>query len=254
MSEDTNADHFKMCWLSPAMSGSDKDVIAQLFNTLPNTEGLNASQLTQLEQARLVMSELWLRGIDLNHFCQETGLTGAPKDLMPAGFSRQQVFGSPTYFKVLLSEKNATTCADGLKKLLIGRKQSAGEYAEQYRMLFYLDIDSDNKESPFPYQCGLTPRAICFDQNLAEVENSFAAIDEAASAIIEHSINNVRIGIGQFGPDEYFDIRGRSLYTKRMMFNMGGEWLLFKNICRRAGKMGWFWRFIARRYDRYDNP
>jgi hypothetical protein len=44
-----------------------------------------------------------------------------------------------------------------------------------------------------------------------------------------------------------------SLFSKRLPFRMGSEWLLFKNIHRRAGKYAWFWQIVANRRNRKDN-
>jgi hypothetical protein len=259
MSDDStpapNENHAKLGWLKGSMSGSDEGLIAELLGTLPSTDGVDAKGLEQLQRARLLMAELWLRGIGRNQFIAETGLTGAPRDVLPAGFSKQQVWGEPVYFKLFLSEKDNVVCAAGLKELLLGRLNNMGEeWAQAFRMLFFIDIDSENKEYPSPYQSGLTPFAMCFDVGMADVEECFEAIDKAAKFLVENSAFHLRVGIGQFGPDEYKDMRTRYLYTKRMTFNMGSEWLLVKNITRRAGKFGWFWRFVARRYERFDNP
>ncbi|MDR3612772.1 MAG: hypothetical protein P4L53_04345 [Candidatus Obscuribacterales bacterium] len=251
-----NENHAKMRWIGNGMmNGNNADIIADLLATLPGTDSLDAAGAKQLELARLYMLELWARGISKNEFFQETGLTGAPKDVLPAGFSKQQVvFGEPIYFKLFLSEKDASVCAAGLKELLLGRLNSMGEWANQFRMLFFVDIDSDNKEFPSPYQSGLTTHAVCFDVGMDDVESCFATIDKATTGVVENAARNVRIGIGQFGPQEYVGMRNGYLFTKRMSFNMGSEWILVKNIARRAGKLGWFWRFMARRYERFDNP
>ena len=249
---DVNAN--KQSHLRRTMSESDEALVALLLETLPQSQELDAAGVEQLNRARSIMAELWLRCVDIREFYEETGLNGAPRDVLPEGFARQKFFSAPGYFKVFLSQKNAASCADGIKQILLGRKITAGEWAGEYRVLFFIDIDSDNKECPSPYHSGLTPHAICFDVNMTDVESCSMAIDAAAATLVEKSIHQVRFGIGQFGPLEYPAMRGGYLYTKRMMFNMGSEWILVKNIARRAGKFGWFWRLVARRYERFDNP
>jgi hypothetical protein len=251
-----NENQVKMRWIGNGMmNGDNEGIMRALFATLPSTNNLDIEGARQLEVARSFMSELWARGVSKNAFFHETGLTGSPQDALPPGYSKQQVWGEPAYFKLFLAAKDANVCAEGLKNLLRGRLNQMGpEWAKEFRLLFYVDIDSENKEFPSPYQSGLTPQAICFDVSMAEVEKCFTAIDKAAGIVAQKSARNIRIGIGQFGPQEYMGMRDGYLYTKRMMFNMGSEWLLVKNIARRAGKLGWFWRFVARRYERYDNP
>lgn len=127
------------------------------------------------------------------------------------------------------------------------------EYFGELRLLFYIDIDTDNKEFPCPYEVGLTPQAVCFDVSMAETESCFPAVARACAALAPHAQLKLRFGLGRFASQEYDGMRTGSLYTKRMFYNMGAEWILFKNIYRRAGKLGWFWRAWSRWYDKRDN-
>ena len=245
----------KSMWLRGGMmNGDDDSLIAALLEILPTTAGLDASGMQQLDRARAYMTELWQRGVSLNEFIDQTGINGAPVDELPEGFTRQKVVGTPGYFRFLLADLTSGVCADGLKAILSARLASVpAEWASQIRLLFFVDIDSDNKEYPSPYHCGLTPHAVRFDVALPDVEDCFNAIDDACAIVAKNSQQKIRIGIGRFGPHEYVGMRDGNLYSKRMPFNMGSDWILVKNICRRSGKNSWFWRLLAKRADRHDN-
>ncbi len=171
------------------------------------------------------------------------------------GLHRQNLFLSedPAYFSFYLAK--AGEAAPALKKYLSSQKAEMDRFnaADQFRYLFFIDIDSDNAQFPSPYDIGLTPRAVCFDVNMADVESVFAGIDAACAEVGPHVQRMLRIGVGRFGPGEYEGMSKGSIYTKRMMYNVSGVWILFKNIHRRAGRFGWFYRALARRYDKKDN-
>lgn len=242
--------HYKLSWLKPAMNGSDEDLIQCLLGILPGTRYLDAQGWEQLNSAKPYLVELWSRGVSREQVI-DACLKGVSGDILPAGISRRDTFDSPAprYFKLFLSGKNAQTCADGLKKLLYGRRNSVGEYARSYRVLFYIDVDTDSPSSLGLYQLGLTPDAVCFDVNLADIESCSDAIDKAATIIAAKSIYRIRLGVGQFGPAHYGLVRGNYLLGKRIPFEMTSDWLLLKNIMLRAGRFGWFWRLVARWYE-----
>ncbi len=170
-----------------------------------------------------------------------------------SGLQRQELFGGvePAYFNFFLATPKEAAAA--FKKYLVDEKTQMGEWANQFRLLFFIDIDTDNAQFPMPYDIGLTPRAVCFDVNMAEVESTFAGIAAASAELAPHVQKHVRIGVGRFGPDEYKGMATASMFTKRMFYHASGVWILFKNIHRRAGRFGWFYRALARRYDKKDN-
>ena len=158
----------------------------------------------------------------------------------------------PAYFKFWLV--NPAEAADTIKRLLKDNPlQLPPEYFGIYSLLFYIDIDTENKEIPFPYEVGLTPEAICFDGNMADIESLFPAVDRACAKLAPLCQQKLRFGLGRFAEQEYEGMRKHSLFTKRMFYRMGGEWILFKNIYRRAGRFGWFWNARARWIDRTDD-
>ncbi len=193
-------------------------------------------------------------GISLNQFLQLTGLTGFFVEPAQPGLTMPNQMGSwMTYFRVWDTDKDANVTADGLKNLLRARlKSMPEEYVGWYRLLVYVDVDCEPQEYPSPYQAGLTPHAICFDVNLADVEQLFPDIDRACATLSTLAQRNMRIGIGSFAQQEYDGFRKHSIYTKCMPYGMGTEWILFKNIRSRAGKFGWFWRLVAKWRDRTD--
>jgi len=249
----------KVRWVSNGMmNGKDAAIVQALLQFLPpsaSVDGDNGQK--QLEVARGYMAELWLRGITKGRFLQDTGLTGSHVDLVQPGMESQRFMGEayPTYFRLWLADKAAG--AEGFKNILRDRLTTMSnmnaEYVGWFRLLFYIDIDTENAEIPMPYEAGLTPNAICFDTSLADVEELFPAIDAAFASLSKLAQKKLRIGLGSFAVQEYDGIAKHSVYTKRMFFNMGTEWILFKNICRRAGKFGSFWRFVAKLRDRHDN-
>jgi hypothetical protein len=245
----------KVRWVSNGMMNGDNAGIEQaLLQFLPPSTKVDSDGQRQLELARNYMAELWLRGITKNRFLEDTGLTGAHVDLVQPGMVRQTLMGeaNPTYFRLWLADP--AVAAESFKNILRDRLNSMNpEYAGWFRLLFYIDIDTENKEFSLPYEAGLTPKAICFDTNLANVEGCFAAIDAACASLGKLAQQKLRIGLGSFAQQEYDGVGKHSVYTKRMFFNMGTEWILFKNIYRRAGKFGSFWRLVAKLRDRHDN-
>jgi hypothetical protein len=147
---------------------------------------------------------------------------------------------NPIYFRFWLAEPNEGPAA--LKRLLAQEKEQATGYAEQMRVMAFLDVDFDGPRASLVYDLGLTPRAVCVDVNLANVESSFATIDGAWAAIAPHVQNHVRLGFGKFGPAEYRDMKRMTVYSKGVPYSLCAEWILFKNICRRAGRFSWFHR------------
>jgi hypothetical protein len=249
MSDDSSN---KMRWLRPTMNGPDDAVIELLLNALPASESLDESARKQLEAARGYMSELFLRGVSLQRFYTQTGLTGFPVDPKQPGLERQATRACLTYYNLWLANKDAKVASAAIKNVLRFRKERASQYADQMTLQLFVDIDSDNKEIPLPYEAGLTTHAVCMEFNLADVEHNFAAIDAACSTVSNHAINTLRIGLGTFGPQEFPFLAQASVFTKGLPSDMGTEWILFKNIHRRAGKFSWFWKWVARREDRQE--
>ena len=169
------------------------------------------------------------------------------------GLQRQDLFlvDNPAYFNFYLA--TAVDGAMAVRKLLQKEKDEMGEWANQFRLLFFIDIDTDSEQFPMPYDLGITPRAVCFDVNMEDVESTFAGINAAFAELGPHVQKHVRFGVGRFGPDEYKGMATASIFTKRMFYHCSGVWILFKNIHRRAGRFGWFYRALARRYDKKDN-
>ena len=64
--------------------------------------------------------------------------------------------------------------------------------------------------------------------------------------------HKLRIGLGSFGPQEFPFFARASMFGKGLPSDMGTEWILFKNIHRRAGRLSWFWKWVARREDRQE--
>jgi hypothetical protein len=245
----------KLRLLGAAMNGGNDQVVQALLNTLPATTQLDEEGMKRLSLARQYMSELWMRGVSKNAFLNQTGLTGAPVEPDLEFAKKQQVRGEqPIYFNLWLAEKDPIKSADAVKALLLARQQGIPEeYRSSFRLVFFVDIDTAEKEFPIPYEAGLTPHAVCFDLPMGDVQNAFPAVESVCEQLAPFAQQKLRFGLGQFALQEYDGIRRGSLYTKGMPFNMGSEWILLKNIQRRAGKFGWFWQLVARVRDKHDN-
>lgn len=241
-------------WLRQALSGSDSELVEKLQNMLHTPTCSSAEKAALMREARLIMSDLWVRQVDYGRFYEDAALTRTPKDTLPVGFSNQEFYiaPAPRCFKLFLSEKNAQICADGLKRLLHARLDSTLAWAN-LRTLFYFDVDFYDVRFPSTQQLGLTSDAICFDVYSAQVEDCWDAIDKAATIIAAKSKQKIRIGIGQFESSEYECANREHLFGSRLPLGVGADWLLLKNIARRAGRYGWFWRHLARRQERFDN-
>lgn len=238
-------------WLGRNMPGDDEAIIAQLFAALPATDTLEADGETRMETARKCMAELFARGISVQAFAKATGITGFPVDPIQVGLRQQKLMNaSLVYYNHWLVVKDPVVAAQSVCNILRGRKDRAEGYADSMMLQLFVDIDSDDKQYPHPYEAGLSPQAICMEFSLGDIENNFAAIEAACRELSKKAIKELRVGLGTFGPDEYVGLSNGSMFTKRMPAAVGTEWILFKNIHRRAGKFGWFWRQIARRLDR----
>lgn len=235
------------------MNGTDEAIVQALLAFLPEGESVDAEGLKQLETARQFMAELFCRGISSRRFDIETGLTGFPVFPEQPGMTKQQLMsrGIPVYYTLWLTDKDATVSATAIKNNLLFLKERNGEWANQYAMQLYIDIDSENLEYPNPIE-GLTHFAQCMEFNLADADEVFADIDQACARVAPHAQQKLRIGLGTFGPDEYKGLSGGSLFSSLIPFDMGSEWLMFKNIHRRVGRFGWFWRWVSARQDRKD--
>jgi hypothetical protein len=89
--------------------------------------------------------------------------------------------------------------------------------------------------------------------SLSDVDSLSGAIEQACLKLSPQAHHQLRFTLGSFGEQEYEGMSTISLFSKRIPYNMGSEWLLFKNIRRRAGKFGWFWQALAKRRNRKDN-
>lgn len=169
------------------------------------------------------------------------------------GLNRHEMFGGvePAYFEFYLVKPDQA--AEAIKKRLLTEKTEMGEWANQFRVLFYVDVDTDEELGGMPYDMGLTPKAECFDVNMADIETTFARIDAACASIGPHAKRVLRFATGRFGPDEYDGMSKHSFYTKRMFYRVAGTWILFKNIQRRAGRNRSYWKRWAASYDKKDN-
>jgi hypothetical protein len=245
----------KMRYLGAAMNGTDDQVVQGLLAFLPTSTELDEDGAKKLALVRNYASELWMRGVSKATFVNQTGLTGAPVDPSLEFAQRQAVRGEqPIYFSLWLTDKDPVKSADAVKALLEARQQNMPtDYHSSFRLVFFVDIDTEQTEYPLPYEAGLTPRAFCFDSPMADVQESFAAVHAACCKLFPFAQQKIRFGLGQFAVQEYDGIRRLSLYSKGLPFNMGAEWILFKNIQRRAGKFGWFWKLVARARDKNDN-
>jgi hypothetical protein len=245
----------KMRYLGSAMNGTNDQVVEGLLTSLPTTTQLDENGAKQLALVRDYASELWMRGVSKTAFLNQTGLTGAPVDPSLEFAKRQQMRGDqPIYFSLWLTDKDALKSADAVKAILAARQQGMpAEYHPSFRLAFFVDIDTEQAEYGLPYEAGLTPHAVCFDLPMADVQDAFTAIQAACQKLSPFAQEKIRFGLGQFAEQEYDGIRRLSLYSKGLPFNMGAEWILLKNIQRRAGKFGWFWRLVARARDKHDN-
>lgn len=245
--------HMKNRWLGSTMSGDNDAVIAALVDALPMTDSLDADGMKRMETARGLMAELFARGISIQQFHKESGITGFPVDPKQPGMEKQQIQGSPCYYCFWLLDKDPAVAAKAVQNLLAYRKARAEGYADQMTLQLVIDIDSDNKQFPMPYDAGLSTHAICTEFSLADVESQFDAIQAACAKIAKLSVNKVRLILGTFGPGEFAGYSTHSMFSKRVPYAVGTEWLMFKNIHRRAGKYGWFWRWVARREERAED-
>lgn len=84
---------------------------------------------------------------------------------------------------------------------------------------------------------------------MTDIESSLQAVAQACERLTGISRGSLRIGYGRFGPDEYKDMRRYTIYSKRVFYSMVPEWLLLKNVARRAGRFGWLWRWWVQRFD-----
>lgn len=245
--------HMKNRWLGSTMSGDDDAVIAALVEALPMTDSLDADGMKHMETARGLMAELFTRGVSLQRFQKESGITGFPVDPKQPGMEKQRIQGTPIYYCFWLLDKDPAVAARALQNMLTHRKGLMQGYANQMMLQLVIDIDSDNKEYPMPYDAGLSTHAICSEFSLEDVESQFGAIHAACEKIARLSVNNIRVVLGSFGPGEFDGLSTHSMFSKRVPYAVGTEWIMFKNIHRRAGKYGWFWRWVARREERAED-
>jgi hypothetical protein len=87
---------------------------------------------------------------------------------------------------------------------------------------------------------------------MSDIEEQFARILAACAELGPLAQKHLRVGLGTFAQQEFDDFCRINLHSKRMMYHMAMEWILFKNIHRRAGRLGWLWRAIAHWRDRTD--
>jgi hypothetical protein len=251
-----NNDQNKMRWLRPAMNGDDDAIMRSLFNTLPSTESLSADDLKRMDVARNYMAELFLRGVTLQSFYMDTGLTGFPQDPAQPGMVRNPMLGgeSPIYFRLWHVDKDPAVAAKAIQNILASRKaQVQEEYRSCLILQLAIDVDNNVKDQPYALDCGLTPKAVCMEFGLNDVESVFARISQTCAQLSPEAHSKLRIVLGSWAEQEYAHMCKMSLFSKRLPFKMGTEWLLFKNIHSRAGKFAWFWKFVAKRRERHDN-
>lgn len=242
----------KYIWLSRQMKGEDSDIVAALFNALPCTDSVDDEEHKRLE-LRNYMAELFARGISLRWFCKETGITGFPAYPPQPGLEKNPDSGNLCYFDCWIADKDPSVASQAIKNILKFRKEQSGDSASYFTAQLAVDIDSDNKQYPSPLAAGLTAHAVCMEIPLANIEKHFGAIEAACATVSKSAVLKMRFFLGAFAGHEYDGLCKGSIFTKHMPFDMGTEWILFKNIHRRAGKLGWFWRLVARRNDAADN-
>lgn len=235
------------------MSACDEELMQALFAALPVGESVDAAGEKQLETAHKYMSELFKRGISSRRFEIETGLTGFPVFPKQPGMHRQSLMSGNTsvYYSFWLTDKNHAVATSATTSTVQFLKKHMGDWASQFTMQLFIDVDSDNAEYPAPIE-GLTRFAECMEFNLARASEVFDDIEKACRRVAPHAQHRLRIGIGKFGPEEYKGFSEGSLYSSRIPFDMASEWLMFKNIHRRTSKLRGFWRLAARRRDRLD--
>lgn len=252
----TNDNQNKIRWLRPTMNGTDDEIAQALLDSLPTSESLSAADMQQMEKARAYMAELFLRSVACNTFMMQSGMTGFPIDPVPPGAKRHELIGKANsiYFKFWLLDKDPATSAQGIKTILRSRQDNMPEeHRGWFTLQLVIDIDSDDSEYHGPLEVGLTPSAICMEVSLSDVDSLSGAIDQACLKLSPQAHQQLRFTLGSFGQQEYEGMSTISLFSKRIPYNMGSEWLLFKNIRRRAGKFGWFWQALAKRRNRKDN-
>jgi hypothetical protein len=251
-----NNDQNKMRWLRPAMNGDDDSIMRSLFNTLPSTESLSADDLKRMDVARNYMAELFLRGISPNRFYMDTGITGFAIDPKQPGMERNPYMGgaSAIYYRLWHVDKDPQVSAKAIQNILLSRQsQMPAEHQEWYRLQLCIDVDSDDVKMMAPLDVGLTPKAVCLEFGLNEVESAFERINQACLQLSLQAHAKLRITLGSFAQQEFEGMSTMSIFTKRMPFSMGTEFILFKNIHRRAGKFDWFWQIVANCRNRKDN-
>jgi len=252
----TNDNQNKIRWLRPTMNGTDDEIVQALLDSLPTSDSLSAADMQQMEKARTYMAELFLRSVACNTFMMQSGMTGFPIDPEPTGAQRHELIGKANsiYFKFWLMDKDPATSAEGIKTILLSRQDSMpAEHRGWFKLQLVIDIDSDDEEYHGPLEVGLTPRAVCLEVSLNDVQSVFAKVEQICRKLSPQAHQQLRFTLGSFGQQEYEGMSTISLFSKRIPYNMGSEWLLFKNIRRRAGKFGWFWQALAKRRNRKDN-
>jgi hypothetical protein len=240
----------KMRWLRPAMNGDDDGIIQALLNTLPATESIDGDDLKRMDLARNYMAELFLRGIGVDRFTMDTGMTGFPIDPKATGLERHRLMGgtSPIYFRHWLVDKDPTVSAQAIQTILLSRQSHmAEEHRGWFTLQLSIDVDNDDKQAPWPLEVGLTPQAVCLEFGLADVASAFERINQACLKLSAKAHAKLRISLGSFAQQEFEGMSKMSLFDKRMAYRMGTEFILFKNIHRRAAKSE---RVVAKRRNR----
>jgi hypothetical protein len=227
----------KMGWLRSSMNGDDEEIIRALVATLPATKELDADGTKQLDRARAYMAELFLRGVSYRKFNVDCGLYGFPVYPAQPGMTRHKLFGdkTPVYYSFWLLDKEPEVSATAVKNTLLFLKEQYGEAAGDFVIQLYLDVDNTAKgPHAMPLDPGLTKRAFCVEFVLSEAESHFALIEAALPDICRHARNKVRFGLGKLGGHEYDAFCKLRLNDPHVPFGTQSEFLLCRNIRRRA--------------------
>lgn len=126
-------------------------------------------------------------------------------------------------------------------------EQMPAEYRGEFRILIAIDVGINGMG--LPALAGLSPNAACFDLHMPDLADSFPSMATACARLEQLNAGDLHVAIGRFGPQEYIDMRKLTIYGQRAITRAIPDWLLMKNISRRAGRFGWLWNWFVQRFD-----
>jgi len=238
----------KMRWLRPSLDGDDDVAIQALLNVIPTSESLSVDELKQMDLARDCMAELFLRGVSLNRFLTETGLTGFPIDPKQPGMERNPMMGAESmiYYRLWHVDKDPAVATAAISNILRSRQEQVSvELRSWYVIQVAIDVDNDRKDQTYPLDAGLTAKAQCIEFGLDQIDSGLEFIRHAIAKLSPQAHKKLRITLGSWAMQEYGGMCNLNLFSKRLPSRMGTEWLLFKAINRLSGRHSGFWRLVA---------